>query len=143
MKLLSVLSRSLPSFVSKSAAQEHAGYVALSLTNLHFLPKPSPHKMLPFLCGARSVFSTTRLAAGGVLDAGKHITKEYMDTQENPAEILNTCTEGWESFEGKCYKVFLYDCLVLNPNLSFADVKFKTLIGFTFFLVLAVMCLFL
>ena len=103
--------RTLFSFACNCEGQEPTGYAALSLINHNFLPKTSPNESLPFLCRTPTISDPSIAAAAVdaiqpemVEDVGKGRTEEEMDTGGN-TETLNACTEGWESFEGKCYKV--------------------------------------
>ncbi|KAK3729842.1 hypothetical protein RRG08_058160 [Elysia crispata] len=106
--------RYLP-WASGYTGQERTGYVAINLTNPSFLPKTNPNELLPFLCETRNALSSSTAAAavdavqpvrGEARAQDEEITREKDDTREDTAEILNTCTECWKSFERKCYKAF-------------------------------------
>ncbi|KAK3800971.1 hypothetical protein RRG08_001219 [Elysia crispata] len=102
-------------WASDYPGDESSGYVALSLTNLHFLPQSNPNEFLPFLCKTMNIFGTARghslvhsnrPVKDEIVSREKNETEGNMETGEDTAKILNTCREGWKSFEGKCYKAF-------------------------------------
>ena len=102
----------LPSFVTYPSGQEPTGYVALSLINLHFLSKTSRKELLQFFCGSRTDSSPSKASAAavdGVYPVKRDPTRGSVATGGDVAGMQLSCRDGWESFQGKCYKV----CLVL------------------------------
>ncbi|KAK3729848.1 hypothetical protein RRG08_058164 [Elysia crispata] len=89
--------------------QEPTGYVALSLINLHFLSKTSRKELLQFFCGSRTDSSPSKASAAavdGVYPVKRDPTRGSVATGGDVAGMQLSCRDGWESFQGKCYKAF-------------------------------------
>ena len=108
--------------MSLSEGQEPTGYVALSLVDLHFIPETSPNKVLPSLC--RAARRSPGVDANQTVEGGKGGAGGELNEKQHPPKIHTKCREGWDSFEGKCYKVCKVDCLALNFPICLGCVKF-------------------
>ncbi|KAK3800966.1 hypothetical protein RRG08_001214 [Elysia crispata] len=91
-------------WVPNYIGQEPTGYVALSLVDLHFIPETSPNKVLPSLC--RAARRSPGVDANQTVEGGKGGAGGELNEKQHPPKIHTKCREGWDSFEGKCYKAF-------------------------------------